>query len=231
MKTNKLLMGLGLLVAGFNANAAIMLHTIDDNDCAGYFNGPNQSSDVDGIGNGAEACQVWHYDDQQNVVTISPLIAKFDESNLVSPEVINSIFGGVNGDEWDISNNNDGTDSWDYTPGVDDPAIRYWVAKGGNSGFNLFWEVDDVEVVTGGACESGSEFSLACLSAANTVTSGDWFTPLKSNGRNAGLSHIAFYDSVDPIINPPQELPEPESLALFALGLLGLVASRRRLKA
>ncbi|PZO14094.1 MAG: hypothetical protein DCF26_15735 [Burkholderiales bacterium] len=131
----------------------------------------------------------------------SPVIAKFD------------VNGQGTGGSWTINSalfptvtGNEwtfgfgSTGSWTYTPGAGDPLITFYVAKGGN-GFNLFSNDGD-------------------------VNSGDWFTPLNNGGNRAGLSHITFYDTG----RPSTQVPEPVSLALLGLGLLGVGAVRRRTK-
>lgn len=174
-----------------------------ENDCSGYF------------GQGFDSCQIFVNDNDQRI-EISPVIAKYDISDsgaAESPE-INSDFDSFDGSEISFTPGSSGT--WTYTPGADDPGIRYWVAKAGN-GFNLFWYVDDAEEAVN--C-SGDAYNLACLNLAQSVTSGDWATP---EGKD--LSHLTFYDS-----KPPAYVPEPGSLTLLGLGLFGLGVVRRKVK-
>jgi hypothetical protein len=132
----------------------------------------------------------------------SPVIAKFnfnDAGTVSTSEINTSLFPSVTGDEWTFAFGIGGTGTWTYNPAGNDPLITYYVAKGGSS-FNLFSNDGD-------------------------PNSGGWFTPTNGGGNPAGLSHLTFYDTG---VRPPQEeVPEPASLALLGLGLLGVVASRR----
>lgn len=132
----------------------------------------------------------------------SPVIAKFEFTGrtVTKTEINTSLFPSVTGAEWTFTFGSGGTatGTWTYNPVGDDPAITYYVAKGSNS-FNLF--------------SNDAPFN-----------SGEWFTPANNGGNPAGLSHLTFYDTA---VRPPEEVPEPASLALLGLGLLGVVASRR----
>ncbi|NWO08302.1 MAG: PEP-CTERM sorting domain-containing protein [Alteromonadaceae bacterium] len=167
-----------------------------------------EGNDCSGYFGKGEACQIF-IDQEDERIEISPLIAKYEPNGTVDEK--NSDYGTFDGEE--ISFSGDATGSWTYTPDPDDPGIRYWSVKAGN-GFNLFWYVDDANDNT---C-SGNTYTLACLELAEVVTEGTWFTPGEK-----GLSHIAFYNS-----EPPTYVPEPGSIALLGLGLLGLGLTRRR---
>lgn len=173
------------------------------NDCAGYF------------GDSFDACQIFIMDDGQRV-ELSPVIAKYDyndDGSVSGVETNDAVFLTVSGSEFNIDVPGG---SWTYSPDADDPGVRYWSAKAGN-GFNLFWEVEAVEVEMGGACYDGI-YTLSCLSAALIVDSGEFVTP---DGRS--LSHLVFYDSENPHI-----VPLPAAVWLMGAGLLGLAGVARR---
>jgi hypothetical protein len=196
-----LVVGLGLSATA-GATPVTVSATFSGSDCAGGFGTPFDNCDV-GYPLGLE---------------ISPIIAKYDLEE-ADWSVQDTLFPSIDGSEFDgdFLSGDDSTGSWDYTPGADDPEVRYWVAKAGSS-FTLFWVVDDSVVSTGGAtsCDTGGYYTESCLRAALAVTSGSYTTP---GGR--GLSHISFYDT-------GRSVPDGGSMAmLLGAALMGLAGVRR----
>lgn len=165
-----------------DAQAAYLhMDSYQGNDCSGVF------------GQGFENC----------AISGSPIIAKFTPGE--GAELNNSAFPSVNGAEWSFDSDSPfGTGTWTYSPGANDPSIRYWVAKAGNE-FNLFYY---------------TELAGGTLADALAVTTGSWITPLNQQGAPRGLSHISFYDT------GRQTVSEPTSLALLALSLIGIALTR-----
>jgi hypothetical protein len=111
-------------------------------------------------------------------------------------------FSSINGDEFVISY--DGSTnvlSWTYTPGANDPEIHYFDIKQAN-GFALFYD-------------------LTAPITSFSVDLDDYFP------NNPGFSHITFFDTG----STTTQVPEPGTLAVFGLGLLGLGLAARRRKA
>ncbi len=205
-----MLMAFASMLLFSHAAVSVTIHRdFSGNDCAGYF----------ALENGFDSCTIFiNVDDEP--IQLSPVIAKYDIEE--STFHVNEAFSTVTEDDFVITSTSTGTGNWTYNRDSDDPGVRFWVAKGGNSGFTLFWEVDDM--AANGVCDVLDPYTLACLQAALVVTEGDYDTPLNSsNNTHPALSHITFYDSIDPYV-----VPVPASVWLMGSGLAGLMAVARR---
>lgn len=150
---------LSLAVASQARAESFHIATIAGNDCSGVF------------GAGFTQCSIPSTFDPD----MTSVIIKFNADGTVS-EVNSELFPTISGSEFSFTFGENGTGSWTYTPGGDDPAtlVSFFVAKGGDS-FNLF-SVDS--------------------NGPNT-----WFTPLNGNGQ-AGLSHLTFYEGAENDVVP-----------------------------
>jgi hypothetical protein len=142
-----------LVVVGFSAFSSMasadFIQTFPGNDCSGLF------------GQGFANCKIPADIDPNE----TPIIIKFNIGG--ETEINSALFPTIDGSEFTLNFTGEGnTGTWTYNPGAGDPAINFFVAKGGPD-FNLFSNLGDP------------------LSDA-------WFTP----GDGAfGLSHIDFYDT------------------------------------
>jgi hypothetical protein len=204
----------GLLASGSAAAALIKLDfSGSGNDCSGDL-GTSPTCSFNG------SPQILKYDTEgTNKLSINPLFATIDGTEFE--------FSNNGGTSWvglaSLTNSGWGSGMWRYTPGTNDPAapVRYWSAKSG-PGYNVFFQVADAELVSGGACFTSTS-ATSCLNAALNVTSGSWTAPQSS------LSHILFLDTGGGG-GPPGggSVPEPATLGLIGLGMLAIGALRRR---
>lgn len=236
-KFSKALIGLSAALAfSYSAQASFTPTPVDDyqlvwadvpsnQDCTSYYE-PDAPVDGDvGIGGSSfDNCSIFEYENGTRI-EISPVIRKFEVSNSGSfdsedgEDEGSTYQGETSASDWGFDGTNEfSTGSWTYDSdsGVN---IRYWTAKAGNQ-FRLFWYVSDDDYAS---CDPEA-FNLACLTAAIVTNTGTWTTPSNGNGGGAGLSHITFFNSMDPVV----VVPEPTTLAVFALGLIGLACTRRR---
>jgi hypothetical protein len=180
---------------------------------------------------------------------LADVIAKFDET-LIDDTAIDDDYeestkyeAQVEASMWsftdsngDILIGNKGAGTWEYTNPNDYPDIRYWLAKAGSGntgGFRLFWTIETSEANNCGIDENiTTNLNYNCMNLAQSVTSGSWTTPQNNNESLKGLSHITFFgglcESDNSCGDSSVSVPEPTTLAIFALGLIGLGVRRKQ---
>ncbi len=194
----------------------------------GYFDDPNPDY------NGFSSCRI-SVENGTDTAYLSDVIAKFNtepnddgEYFQVSTQYEDDVVEG----DWNPSNfgTTDSTGTWIYNNNVHTyPDIRFWVAKSSNA-FRLHWliqEEDGIDDACIGGNESGNMINLnyACMSLAISVTNGQWVSP------NNSLSHITFFGGLctgPECDDPVTPVPEPLTLVIFSLGLLGLGLRRKQ---
>jgi len=137
---------------------------------------------------------------EQGVPNDTPIIIKvqFNENGTFDFEINSGMFPTIDGSEF----------SWDF--GTDE-----------NSGTGT-WTYTPGEgdpAISAFVAKGGDAFNY--FSTGGDYTDVEYFTPNNASSGPAGLSHLSFYDT-------GLQVPEPGTLALLGLGLLGLGAVRRR---
>lgn len=185
--------------------------TIKGNDCAGYF------------GANFNACEITHVKSGDTEVFAS-IMGKFDTENSSGTE----FSAGSSASDWTFngssanSTDNRKNGTWKYV-GNSYPGVSYWAVKGGPK-FTLNWMINKSDKAL---CKNLAR-TKNCLSLALAVTEGSWLTPKnKNNDKRYDLSHISFYGNKCDNNCATTQVPEPTSIALFGLALLGLSARRR----
>jgi len=132
----------------------------------------------------------------------SPLVAKYNVNGQFDFEESDDYYySSIDGSEFTFTGTG-GSGTFTYNPGPGDPGVRYWSVKAANQ-YEIWWLTD------------GGPGAIDDAIVIPTGSPIDWET----NDRGQDISHITFYNT---------EIPEPASLALLSLGLLGIGFARRR---
>ncbi|MBA6352111.1 PEP-CTERM sorting domain-containing protein [Colwellia sp. BRX9-1] len=174
---------------------------------------------------------------------LADVIAKFDVTR--GENLNNAIYeeskdykDKIQASYWNFTSTGDySSGDWTYKNPNNYPDIRYWMAKAGGdnsgAGFRLFWTIETSKAE---ACGTGADINTnlnyQCMNLAQSVTTGSWTTPNNANGTLKGLSHITFFGGLcEEVVGCEPvnvSVPEPSTLAIFALGLIGLGVRRKQ---
>jgi hypothetical protein len=200
-------MKLGKVVAGGLVGAAML--AMGQGAKADTFVGTIGGNDCAGVfGKPFASCAIPN-EPQYGAAAGSPIIIKFDAITIKDngKDVITGYLIEVNTSLFPTIT------GAEFTITLNDPE--------GKSGTWTYTPGDGDPIIQAYVAKGGNDFNVFLNDDANML-SGSWTTP-----GNKGLSHLAFYDTQ----GNGTPIPEPASLALLGMGLLGLGYAMRRRRA
>lgn len=155
-------------------------------------------------GQGFSTC-VLPADPANGIANDTPIVVKFNFGNdgNVTLLELNPAYSSIDGSEFSFDFGTDGN-----------TGTGTWTYAPGAGDPSL----------TAFVAKGGNSFNL--FSTEGNRSDVAYYTPVNGSGGPAGLSHLSFYDSGDEF-----QVPEPGTLVLLGLGLIGIVVVLRRNKA